>query len=130
MLCITRLLLNLKIYSGGILLFMSSIFCVLLGHLEIGLHIEKYIDLRKCMDYCLVLYLKYVPYGCKHWREERLKDKPRDMHSVWHKSGIQRCCPFFLKFSKQTGVSAIIFFSIDKQELLYLSHAESSNKIN
>lgn len=35
-----------------------------------------------------------------------------------------------LKLLKQTGVSATIFFSIAKQKLLYLSHAESSNKIN
>lgn len=37
--------------------------CVLLGRLEVGLHIEKDIDLGKCMDYCLVLCLKYVPYA-------------------------------------------------------------------
>lgn len=45
MLCIARFLLILKIYSGGILLFMPFISCVLLGLLEIGLHIEKYVDL-------------------------------------------------------------------------------------
>lgn len=55
----------------------------------------------------------------EHWREERLKVKPQDMHLVWHESRTQRCCPiFFFKFSKQTGVSAIIFFSIAKQEVL------------
>lgn len=63
----------------------------------------------------------------EHRREERLKDKLR---TFTQNQGNRDAALFSLKFLKQTGVSATIFFSITKQELLYLSHAESSNKIN
>lgn len=66
----------------------------------------------------------------EHRREKRLKDKLRAFTQYGVNQGNRDAAFFSLKFLKQTGVSATIFFSITKQELLYLSHAESSKKIN
>lgn len=59
----------------------------------------------------------------EHRREERLKDKLRTFTQYGMNQGNRDAVLFSLKFLKQTGVSVTIFFSITKQEFLYLKAA-------
>lgn len=59
----------------------------------------------------------------EHRREERLKDKLRTFTQYGVNQGNRDVALFSLKFLKQTGVSVTIFFSITKQEFLYLKAA-------